>query len=83
LPVSGGAFAQSCNAPAGVDTETMRVVTAHVSQACNDKREVQPAIGAVQAPPELLGQVQSRIADEAEFLSAGPVLRLLLDAEPG
>jgi transposase len=42
MPVSGGGFEQSYNAQAGVDTETMLVVTAHVSQACNDKREVQP-----------------------------------------
>ena len=63
MPVSGGGFEQSYNAQAGVDTETMLVVTAHVSQACNDKREVQPTIEAVQALPEVLGQVQSLIAD--------------------
>ena len=63
MPVSGGGFEQSYNAQAGVDTETMLVVTAHVSQACNDKLEVQPTIEAVQALPEVLGQVQSLIAD--------------------
>lgn len=63
MPVSGGGFEQSYNAQAGVDTETMLVVTAHVSQACNDKREVQPTIEAVQALPEVLGHVQSLIAD--------------------
>ena len=41
----------------------MLVVTAHVSQACNDKREVQPTIQAVQALPQVLGQAQSLIAD--------------------
>lgn len=41
----------------------MRVLTAHVSQACNDKREVQPTIKAIQTQPEALGQAQTRIAD--------------------
>lgn len=33
MPVSGGGFEQSYNAQAGVDTQTMLAVTAHVSQA--------------------------------------------------
>ena len=37
MPVSGGGFEQSYNAQASVDTQTMLVLTAHVSQACNDK----------------------------------------------
>jgi hypothetical protein len=63
MPVSGGGFEQSYNAQASVDTETMLVVTAHVSQACNDKREVKPTIQAIVALPKVLGQVQSLIAD--------------------
>lgn len=63
MPVSGGSFEQSYNAQAGVDTETMLVVTAYVSQSCNDKREVEPTLQAIQALPEALGPVQSLIAD--------------------
>ena len=63
MPVSGGGFEQSYNAQAGVDTETMLVITAHVSQACNDKREVEPTLKAIEALPEVLGPVQSLIAD--------------------
>jgi hypothetical protein len=63
MPVSGGGFEQSYNAQAGVDTQTMMVITAHVSQACNDKREVQPTLKAIEALPEALGQVQTLIAD--------------------
>lgn len=37
MPISGGGFAQSYNAQAGVDTDTMMVITAHVTQACNDQ----------------------------------------------
>lgn len=63
MPVSGGGFEQSYNAQAGVDTQTMLVVTAHVSQACNDKREVLPTLHAIETLPEVLGQVQALIAD--------------------
>ena len=63
MPVSGGGFGQSYNAQAGVDTETMMVVTRHVSQACNDKREVVPTLEQLQTLPEVLGEVLSLIAD--------------------
>lgn len=63
MPVSGGGFEQSYNAQAGVDTETMMVVTRHVSQASNDKREVVPTLQQIQALPAVLGEVQSLITD--------------------
>ena len=44
MPSSGGGFGQSFNAQAAVDTETMWVVTAHVTQAPNDKREIAPVL---------------------------------------
>lgn len=73
MPVSGGGFEQSYNAQAGVDTQTMLVVTAHVSQACNDKREVEPTLQAIAALPEVLGQVQSLIADNGYCSQANVV----------
>ena len=33
----------------------MMVITAHISQACNDKHEVVPALKQIQALPSLLG----------------------------
>lgn len=63
MPVSGGGFEQSYNAQAGVDTQTMLVVTAHVSQACNDKCEIVPTLKAIKDLPQELGQVQTLIAD--------------------
>ena len=63
MPVSGGGFEQSYNAQAGVDIDTMMVVTAHVTQACNDKREVVPTLKQIGALPEALGVVQTLIAD--------------------
>lgn len=43
-PSREGGFEQSYNAQAGVDTDTMMVITAHVTQACNDKRDVVPTL---------------------------------------
>ena len=73
MPVSGGGFEQSYNAQAGVDTETMMVITAHVSQACNDKREVVPTLEQIQALPSLLGQVHTLITDNGFFSQANVI----------
>jgi len=70
MPVSGGGFEQSYNVQAGVDTETMMVITRHVSQACNDKREVVPTLEQIQALPSELGEVQSLITDNGFFSEA-------------
>lgn len=63
MPVAGGGFQQCYNAQAGVDTETMLVVSAHVSQACNDKREVVPTLQRLSVLPQELGRVDTLIAD--------------------
>ncbi len=52
MPTSGGGFEQAYNAQAGVDTETMLIVTAHVSQATNDKHELEPALTNLKHLPE-------------------------------
>jgi len=44
MPVSGGGFVQAYNAQASVDMDTMLVVGAHVSQAPNDKLEIDSAV---------------------------------------
>jgi len=38
MPVSGGGFEQCYNAQACVDTQTMLVVSAHMTQATNNKQ---------------------------------------------
>jgi transposase len=63
MPVSGGGFEQSYNAQAGVDTQTMLVITAHVTQACNDKREVEPTLQQIEVLPAELGEVHTLVAD--------------------
>ena len=59
MPTSGGGFEQSYNAQAAVDTATMLVITAHVTQAPNDKREIAPVLDKVQALPQALGCVST------------------------
>jgi transposase len=73
MPVSGAGFEQSYNAQAGVDTETMMVITRHVSQACNDKREVVPTLQQIEALPAMLGQVDTLIADNGFFSEANVI----------
>ncbi len=64
MPGSGGKhFQQAFNVQAGVDTETMLVVTAHVTQHANDKLEVEPTLKALEQLPETLGKVEAVLAD--------------------
>jgi hypothetical protein len=67
MPVSGGGFEQAYNAQAGVDTQTMLVVTAHVTQATNDKRELESALTNLKHLPQGLGTVTDIIADSGYF----------------
>lgn len=70
MPLSGGGFEQSYNAQAAVDTATMLVLSRHVSQACNDQREVAPTLAQIAGLPAQLGQVQTLIADNGYFSEA-------------
>jgi len=67
MPTSGGGFEQAYNAQAGVDTETMLIVTTHVSQAPNDKKELEPALTHLKQLPQELGTVTDILADNGYF----------------
>jgi len=67
MPTSGGGFEQAYNAQAGVDTKTMLIVVAHVTQHTNDKQEVTPTLENLAALPEALGNVTELIADCGYF----------------
>lgn len=67
MPVSGGSFEQSYNAQAGVDIETMLVISRHLSQKPNDKLEIEPALEALSALPEELGAVDALVADAGYY----------------
>jgi transposase len=63
MPVSGGAFEQCYNAQAAVDAHTMLVVATTLTQAPNDKQQVQPMLQVLQAQAAKLGDVKTLIAD--------------------
>jgi transposase len=63
MPVAGGGFEQCYNAQAGVDADTMLVVATTLTQAPNDKQQVEPMIRVLQAQAPKLGDVHTLIAD--------------------
>ena len=63
MPVAGGGFEQAYNAQAGVDAATMLVVAVGVTQAPNDKEQVEPMLATLKAQAEVLGAVDCLIAD--------------------
>lgn len=63
MPVAGGGFEQCYNAQAGVDPETMLVVATTLTQAPNDKQQVQPMIKVLQDQAPQLGDALTLIAD--------------------
>ena len=63
MPMAGGGFEQAYNAQAGVDAETMLVVATRVTQAPNDKEQVEPMLAILAAQSEILGEVTRLIAD--------------------
>jgi hypothetical protein len=60
----------------------MLVISAHVTQACNDKREVVPTLKQIAALPEVLGEVQTLIADNGFFSQANVVACAQTGIEP-
>jgi len=67
MPVSGGGFEQCYNAQASVDTETMLVMSTHVTQAANDKQQIEPALHSLAALPDKLGKVTDLLGDTGYF----------------
>jgi transposase len=63
MPVPGGGFEQAYNAQAAVDTDSMLVVAAALTQATNDKQQVVPMLERLHALPEDLGRVKRLLAD--------------------
>ncbi|MBK5915557.1 IS1182 family transposase [Rhodocyclus purpureus] len=63
MPVSGGGFEQAYNAQAAVDVDSLLVVVPTVTQAPNDKEQVEPMLAHLEALPDTLGQVDQLLAD--------------------
>jgi transposase len=67
MKVAGGGFDQCYNAQAVVDTESMLVIATHVTEAGNDKEQVEPMLAKIQALPEGLNQPTSLLTDNGFF----------------
>ncbi|QTQ30271.1 Transposase, IS4-like, InsH (DUF772) [Aromatoleum bremense] len=67
MKVTGGGFEQCYNAQALVDTESMLVMVPHLTQAGNDKEQVEPMLARIAALPEGLNQPDQLLADTGFF----------------
>jgi transposase len=67
MPSSDKGFVQAYNAQAAVDVDTMLIVESHVSQAPNDKQEINPALSSLASLPEELGEVEVILADAGYY----------------
>ena len=70
MPTSGKSFQQAYNAQAGVDTETMLVVTEYVTPHANDKQEIEPALQALKELAGPLGHPEAILADTGYYSEA-------------
>lgn len=70
MPVAGNGFEQAYNAQATVATGSLLVVATDVVQAANDKRQVAPALAKLDELPEMLGKVDTLLADTGYFSEA-------------
>lgn len=68
MPTSSNGWQQAWNAQSAVDMDSHLMVAGHISQAPNDKREVEPQVQALAALPAELGQVE-RLAGDNGFYS--------------
>lgn len=73
MPTPGGAFEQAYNAQASVDIESGLIITRHVSQSPNDKKEVTPTLNQLKILEPVLGKAKGLLGDTGYF-SASNVL---------
>jgi transposase len=70
MPVAGGGFDQCYNAQAAVAAGSLLVVAADVVQAPNDKQQLEPVLGQLDALPQELRDVDTLLADNGYFSDA-------------
>jgi hypothetical protein len=75
-------FDQCYNAQAAVDIETMLVVGQFLTQAGNDKQQVEPMLERLTALPETLGRVEQLLADSGYCSKRNVELTRQADIEP-
>ncbi|MGH8622468.1 MAG: IS1182 family transposase, partial [Burkholderiales bacterium] len=74
MKASGGGFDQSYNAQAVVAAGSLLVLANAVTQAANDKEQLAPMLGKLQALPKALGRAKRLLADSG-YLSEANVER--------
>lgn len=67
MPQSGGGFEQCYNAQASVDIENMLILTNHITQNSNDKKEVIPTINELDKLPKFLGTPDNILCDAGYY----------------
>jgi transposase len=67
MPVAGGGFEQCYNAQAAVAAGSLLVVATEVTQAPNDKQQLEPMVRKITDLPEELGQPETLLADSGYF----------------
>jgi Transposase DDE domain len=70
MPVAGGGFEQCYNAQAVVAAGSLLVVAADVSQAANDKQQLEPMLYALNSLPGEIGKPATLLADNGYFSEA-------------
>jgi hypothetical protein len=82
MPVSGGGFEQCYNAQAVVVEDSLLVVASDVTQAPNDKRQLEPMLAKTSALPQALGKAKIMLADAGYFSEANVKACLAAGIEP-
>ena len=67
MPVPGGGFEQCYNAQAAVAAGSLLVIAADVTQAPNDKQQIEPMLDKIAALPDELGTAEALLADNGYF----------------
>jgi len=67
MPVPGGGFEQCYNAQAAVAAGSLLVIATDVTQAPNDKQQLEPMLDKIAALPEELGKAEALLADNGYF----------------
>ena len=82
MPVAGGGFDQCYNAQAVVAAGSLLVVASTVSQAPNDKQQLEPMLGKIGALPQELGKPECLLADTGYFSAANVAACAQAKTEP-
>jgi len=70
MPVAGGGFEQCYNAQAVVAADSLLVVAVNVTQAPNDKQQLEPMLDKIAQLPAELGKAGELLADNGYFSEA-------------